>query len=106
GALANALGRPQTGARLQAVCWVIEKAIGHGDADKDLQKVLRSCSKMNYSEEQTQAMLEEVAMQYQQDRGQELLQEAFGSSAEAAQKTEPSAPPRITRNGPRSSPMS
>jgi len=78
GILAEKLGRLAEGARLVALCFLIDQSIGHGDVEKDLRNLAGMAVKLGYTPEQLQALLREVAQAYQKDRGQGLLAAAFG----------------------------
>jgi tetratricopeptide (TPR) repeat protein len=77
GHLAAQMGRGAAGARLMAVCWLIESEIGHGDADSDWNSLSAQCAEVGYDQGQIQAMLEEVKEAYQRDRGRGLVEAAF-----------------------------
>jgi tetratricopeptide (TPR) repeat protein len=64
-------------ARLCGVCLLIDQAIGHGDAQKDLQQFLALCTRSGLDKTQVHALLEEITTSYQRDRGRSLLKEAF-----------------------------
>jgi tetratricopeptide (TPR) repeat protein len=78
GALAAELGRPAKGVRLVAICFLIDRSIGHGDTEKDFQILSAMASELDYSQEQIDELLRQVAESYQADQGRRLLQEAFG----------------------------
>ncbi len=77
GFLAAKQGRLAQGARLIALCYLIDQAIGHGDTESDLRELAGMAAQLNYSPEQLAAMLEEGAESYQADRGKALLAAAF-----------------------------
>ncbi len=66
------------GARLVAVCFLIDESIGHGDTENDLRALASLASQLNYSEEQLRILLQQVAEEYKTDRGAGLLKAAFG----------------------------
>jgi tetratricopeptide (TPR) repeat protein len=80
GLLADEMGRRSAAVRLLAVSWLIKRQIGHSDAAGDLRTILWKCSKLGYEQEQVEAMLQEVARSYRQDRGRSLLATAFPPS--------------------------
>jgi tetratricopeptide (TPR) repeat protein len=82
GILLFRMGQREDAARLLAVCWMIDKAIGHGDAEQDLRQLLGLCTQLGYDENQVKALLREVAEAYGRDRGRSLLDAAFPTSAE------------------------
>jgi tetratricopeptide (TPR) repeat protein len=77
GYLAKKVGRRANGAKLVAACFLIEKAIGHGDAPHDLKALEAMTRGLTSGQEQLQLFLEEVARSYGQDRGWSLIEEAF-----------------------------
>jgi len=78
GQLTAELGQLAGGVRLVALCYLIDASIGHGDAQSDFQSLSGMASKLNYTQEQFEAMLREVAESYQRDRGRSLIDAAFG----------------------------
>jgi hypothetical protein len=72
------LGKAQEGLRLVALCYLIEASIGHGDTQKDFGVLAGMASELNYTEEQIDSILKEVAELYQKDRGKGLIEAAFG----------------------------
>jgi tetratricopeptide (TPR) repeat protein len=77
GFLAVNQGRPAEGLCLVALCFLIDHAIGHGDADSDFRAMAQLAGQLSYTQEQLDAVLEEVAKSYAQDGGMTLLKEAF-----------------------------
>ena len=77
GFLAAAQGRRAEGARLVALCFLIDQSIGHGDAEKTFAALVGLASELQYTQEQFAAMLREVAEAYARERGQGLLRAAF-----------------------------
>ena len=77
GVLAHRLSRTRPGARLAAVCWMIDKAIGHGDADSDLRAFAGLCSAAGLDQGQMKALLAEVDESYRADGGRALIEQAF-----------------------------
>jgi tetratricopeptide (TPR) repeat protein len=78
GILAAKVGRLAEGARLVALCFLIDQSIGHGDAEKDSRSLAGMATDLKYTPEQVQALLREVTQAYQKDRGRGLLDAAFG----------------------------
>ena len=66
------------GARLVALCYLIDQSIGHGDTESDFRNLTAMASQLNYTQEQFDSMLQQVDESYQADRGQSLLRDAFG----------------------------
>lgn len=79
GALADRLGRTEDGARLVALCWLIDHAIGHGDADSDFHQALGLCVKAGLDEARIKTLIADVAAAYEADRGRSLIERAFGT---------------------------
>ena len=77
GCLAEKVGRRAEGARLVAACLLIDQAIGHGDAPRDLETLTAMTRELVRGPEQLQSFLQGVAQPYQQDRGWSLIEEAF-----------------------------
>jgi ATP/maltotriose-dependent transcriptional regulator MalT len=77
GILAGKNGKLAEGLQLVAICYLIELSIGHGDTDNDFRTLSEMASKLGYSEQQFDAMLREVAVSYERDQGQSLLDAAF-----------------------------
>jgi hypothetical protein len=65
---------------LQAICFLIDRAIGHGDAKSDLEYLLRLCQQLGYGESEVKALLAEAEAEYSRDRGKSLLERAFTDS--------------------------
>jgi hypothetical protein len=76
GTLAHRLGRGREAVRLQAVCWQIEAAIGHGDADSDLKNLLALAADIGLGTDDVKALAEEAGAAYQHDRGWGLIRAA------------------------------
>ena len=70
----------QGAAQLVGLCFVLDQAIGHGNAENDLNECLGICQKLGYDETQILTMLSEVSESYQQDRGATLLRDIFGEN--------------------------
>ncbi|HMH48714.1 MAG TPA: tetratricopeptide repeat protein [Candidatus Acidoferrum sp.] len=81
GMLADRLGRTEGGARLVALCWMIDRTIGHGDADSDFQSLAGLCTKAALDPTQFDQLLAEVAEAYDADRGRSLIERAFELAA-------------------------
>ncbi|MCI0489842.1 MAG: CHAT domain-containing protein [Blastocatellia bacterium] len=77
GFLASGIGRTAEGARLVALCYLIDRSIGHGDTESDFRALTQMVSQLNYTQEQVDAMLREVGEAYQQDRGLGLVKAAL-----------------------------
>lgn len=76
------MGRGHVGARLVAICWMIDRDIGHGDAESDFRALSSLCSELSYEQRQFDEMLKEAAAAYQADRGHSLIKRAFAVSGE------------------------
>jgi tetratricopeptide (TPR) repeat protein len=77
GSLAHQTGRGDLGVRLVAICWLIDRAIGHGDTESDFRNLSALCSQLGYDQAQFEAMLAEAAEGYRADRGRALVEQAF-----------------------------
>ena len=77
GALACKLGRNHDGARLIAICYLIDKAIGHGDAESDFRALDGLCQSLGYDQARFDAVLVEAGREYQRDRGWALIERAL-----------------------------
>ena len=77
GFLADKLGRNHDGARLIAICVLIDKAIGHGDAQSDFRTLAGLCRRLGYDQARIDAVLEEAGREYQRDRGWALIDRAL-----------------------------
>lgn len=77
GQLAFGLGAETEGIKLVAMCFLIDQAIGHGDAKSDLEELLSLCEQMGYDEEQVHNALDEAAVEHRQDSGKNLILRAF-----------------------------
>ena len=80
GFVAAALGRLAEGMRLVAVCYLIDQSIGHGDTKSDFQTLSQMAGQLGYTQEQFDAMLQEVSKAYKADRGWGLIEAAFKSA--------------------------
>jgi uncharacterized protein YcgL (UPF0745 family) len=78
GELALQLGHPQHALRLSMVSYVIHKALGHGDSDRDLKDVQRQATTLQYTPAETEALLASVQQEYLRERAKTLLKETFG----------------------------
>ena len=47
------------------LCFVLDQAIGHGNAENDLNECLGICQKLGYDETQILTMLSDVSESYQ-----------------------------------------
>jgi tetratricopeptide (TPR) repeat protein len=79
GFLAHRMGRGYAGARLVAICWMIDRAVGHGDTESDFRNLSGICSELGYDQKQFDEMLKEAAAAYQADRGRTLIERAFAA---------------------------
>ena len=77
GILAAKLGKPETSLPLIALCFMIDQAIGHGDTEQDGRNLTALSSSLNFKQEQFDAMMQQTAESYAQDRGASLLRQAF-----------------------------
>ncbi len=77
GYLASKLGHGHDGARLIAICVRINKAIGHGDAERAVHALARLCQSLGYDQARIDAVLEEADREYQRDRGWALIERAL-----------------------------
>lgn len=77
GMLADRLGRTEAGARLVAVCWLIDNAVGHGDAESDFRALAGLCTRAGLDETLFKKLLAETAETYAADRGRSLIERAF-----------------------------
>ena len=71
------MGRNHDGARLIAICFLIDKAIGHGDAQSDFRTLAGLCQSLGYDQARFDAVLEEAGREYQRDRGRALIERAL-----------------------------
>ena len=62
------------------LCFVLDQAIGHRDAESDLNECLGICQNLGYDETQILTMLSDVRESYQQDNGATLLRDIFGEN--------------------------
>jgi tetratricopeptide (TPR) repeat protein len=77
GDLASRTGRSDHGARMVALCWLIDKSIGHGETNQDFNSLLGCCQELGFGEEQIKQTIDEAIAAYQLDRGRTMLLEAF-----------------------------
>jgi len=82
GELACKLGRNHDGARLIAICVLIQKAIGHGDAQRDFRTLDELCQSLGYDQGRFDAVLGEAGREYQRDRGRALIERALAEGDE------------------------
>jgi len=75
GMLAWQQRKAAAGMRLVALCYLIDREIGHGDAESDFRQLAGLAEALNYTQDQLDAMLQEVAMAYKRDRGAELVRQ-------------------------------
>ena len=76
GQLATRLGKAQ-GLPMLGLCYLIDREIGHADAESDFRAVAPTAANLNYTPEQLAAVLQGVGESYARDRGAQLLREAF-----------------------------
>jgi hypothetical protein len=79
GALAHKTGRSHDGALLQAICCLIDRAIGHGDAESDFRALAALCQSQGYDQARFNEVLEDASKEYQRDRGRTLIERAFAA---------------------------
>ncbi len=77
GMLAAEMNRLADGIKLASICYLIEHSIGHAYTERDFKVVTEMASRLNYTDEQFNIMLKEVAESYQTDGGSEILEMAF-----------------------------
>jgi tetratricopeptide (TPR) repeat protein len=77
GNLARQMGNATLAAQMIALCWLIDKSIGHGDAEQDLKTLLGFCQQIGFTNDQVQQAIDEAAAAYKRDRGQTLLLTTF-----------------------------
>jgi tetratricopeptide (TPR) repeat protein len=77
GIVAANSGRLVEGARLIALCFLIDQSIGHGDTESDFQALSQLAAELKYTQEQVEAILQEVTEAYKADWGAGLIQAAF-----------------------------
>ena len=88
--------RGRHAAQLQAVCWLIDDSIEHGDAESDFLALSGLCSNLGYDQARFDAMLAEVAAAYREDGGRGLIERSFaeeepgGSEASSSVDFKPS----------------
>ena len=80
GIIAAEEGHAEEGLRLVTLSAMILKEIGDADLKRVEPWVNHLASELEYSQEQFGAMLQEVQETYQQDRGQSLIDAAFGGA--------------------------
>ena len=64
--------------RLMAVAFLISNTIGHNDAKTIAENFATLCGMLGIDQAQRDAILREAASDYQKDRGQGLIERAFG----------------------------
>ena len=77
GIIAWQQGRDQGALRLIALGHMIFANIGHSDAKMSFENLSAAASQLSFSQEQLDALQEEVAETYKKDRGQSLIDAAF-----------------------------
>ena len=82
GIMAAKEGRAEEGLRLVPLSAMILKEIGHADIEQVEPWVNGLASDLEYSQEQCEAMYEEMTESYRRDRGQSLIDAAFGDREE------------------------
>jgi tetratricopeptide (TPR) repeat protein len=76
GQLATRLGKAQ-GLPMLGLCYLIDREIGHADAESDFRAVAQTAANLNYTPEQLAAVLQRVGESYARDRGAALLKATF-----------------------------
>ena len=79
------MGHREAGARMVAICWTIDNAIGHGDADSDLRSLIGLCAKLGFDQKRIQQTINEAVEAYTKDRGRSLLEQTFPPAGPARQ---------------------
>ena len=83
GRVAVKLGREDEGTRLVVLCFLINQEIEHADTEMNWRTLTDLAKHLDYSQEQLDWLLREVAAAYQADHGRGLVQAAFvGTAAE------------------------
>jgi hypothetical protein len=59
------------------LCWLIDREIGHGDADSDFSALAQAAADLNYTPDQLSTVLQRAGESYASDRGAQLLRKAF-----------------------------
>ncbi|MDR3635324.1 MAG: tetratricopeptide repeat protein [Isosphaeraceae bacterium] len=77
GDLACKLGRNHEGARLVAICCLIDQVIRHGNTMTSFRTLAGLCQSLGYDQAQFDAVLEEAGREYQRDRGRALIERAL-----------------------------
>lgn len=77
GLLAEQLGNPVDGLRLIALCYLIDRKIGHGDMQSDYREMEKRAAQLHYTPEQLATVLRETEQSYATDRGATRLKQAF-----------------------------
>jgi hypothetical protein len=75
--LADSLARVEASARLVAVAWLIDHALGHGNAESDLRALASLCGKAGLDQTRFEKLLAKVAEACAADRGHSLIERAF-----------------------------
>lgn len=86
GFLADKRGRGEAGARLVTLCWMIDRQIGHGDAESDFRNLQTLCRNLGYDQARFDEMLAEAAAGYEADRGWGLIADAFAGLDDEGEK--------------------
>ena len=73
-------GHAEEGLRLVTLSAMILKEIGHADIDRVEAWIDDLALELEYTQEQFEAMLQEVAESYRRDRGRSLIDAAFGDT--------------------------
>jgi tetratricopeptide (TPR) repeat protein len=77
GLVACKLGHSHDGAQLIAICFLIDRAIGHGDARSAFRSLAALCKSLGYDQARLDAVLEEAGREHVRDRGRVLIERAF-----------------------------
>ncbi len=88
GYVAYESGRHNDAVRLMAVAFLISNSIGDNDAKTVVQNFATLCGMLGINQAQRAAILEEVRLEYQKDRGQGLIERAFGEDDPASSESQ------------------
>ncbi len=77
GMVAWELGKKIQAAKLVAICLLIDQDISHGNSSSDMETLLKMSIKLGFQVQQILELQESTRDSYQQDRGKNLLAEAF-----------------------------
>ena len=85
---AHKSGRVADAVRLTAVAFLISNTIGHNDAKTIARNFATLCGRLGMDEAQRDALLKEAASEYQKDRGQGMIERAFGRDDPASSESQ------------------